>query len=69
MAIKAAKRQAVVAIRYAVLAIADFATPFGDIGEPNGIKDLKTVKSGDQKTKGRPLPLKNVSPLLLREFR
>jgi hypothetical protein len=33
MAIRAAKRQAVAAIRYAVLAVADFATPFGDVGE------------------------------------
>jgi hypothetical protein len=29
MAIRAAKRQALAAIRYAVLAVADFATPFG----------------------------------------
>ncbi len=29
MAIRAAKRQAVAAICYAVLAVADFATPFG----------------------------------------
>jgi hypothetical protein len=29
MAIRAAKRQAVAAIRYAVLAVADFATLFG----------------------------------------
>jgi hypothetical protein len=36
---------------------------------PSGKKDLKTVKSGDLKTKGRPLPPKNVSPPLLREFR
>jgi hypothetical protein len=27
-----AKRQAVAALRYAVLAVADFATPFGGIG-------------------------------------
>jgi hypothetical protein len=35
MAITVAKRQAVpvAALRYAVLAIADFATPFGGIGE------------------------------------
>jgi hypothetical protein len=33
MAIRAAKRQAVAAIRYAVLAIADFATRFGGVGE------------------------------------
>jgi hypothetical protein len=33
MAIRAAKRQAVAAIRYAVLAVADFATPFGGFGE------------------------------------
>ncbi len=34
MAIRAAKRQAVAAIRYAVLAVADFAMPFGGVGEP-----------------------------------
>jgi hypothetical protein len=33
MAITAAKRQAVAALRYAVLAVADFAAPFGDVGE------------------------------------
>jgi hypothetical protein len=33
MAITAAKRQAVAALRYAVLALADFATPFGGVGE------------------------------------
>jgi hypothetical protein len=33
MATKAAKHQAVAAIRYTVLAVADFATPFGGIGE------------------------------------
>jgi hypothetical protein len=33
MAIRAAKRQAVAAIRYAVLAVADFATPFGGVAE------------------------------------
>jgi hypothetical protein len=33
MAIRAAKRQAVVAIHYAVLAVADFATPFGGVEE------------------------------------
>jgi hypothetical protein len=33
MAIRAAKRQAVAAIRYAVLAVADFAMPFGVVGE------------------------------------
>jgi hypothetical protein len=33
MAIRAAKRQAVAAIRNAVLAITDFATPFRGVGE------------------------------------
>jgi hypothetical protein len=33
MAITAAKRQAVAALRHAVLAVADFATPFGDVRE------------------------------------
>jgi hypothetical protein len=33
MAIRTAKRQAVAAIRYAVLAVTDFAMPFGGIGE------------------------------------
>jgi hypothetical protein len=33
MAIRAAKRQAVAVIRYAVLAVADFATPFGGVGD------------------------------------
>jgi hypothetical protein len=33
MAITAAKRQAVAALRYAVFAFADFATPFGGIVE------------------------------------
>jgi hypothetical protein len=33
MAIRAAKHQAVAAIRFAVLAVADFATPFGGVGE------------------------------------
>ncbi len=33
MAIIAAKRQKVAANRYAVLAVADFATPFEDVGE------------------------------------
>ncbi len=33
MAITAVKRQAVAALRYAVLAVADFATPFGGVGE------------------------------------
>ena len=33
MAIIAAKRQKVAANRYAVLAVADFATLFGDVGE------------------------------------
>jgi hypothetical protein len=33
LAITAAKRQAVAALRYAILAVADFAMPFGDIGE------------------------------------
>jgi hypothetical protein len=33
MAIIVAKRQKVAANRYAVLAVADFATPFGDVGE------------------------------------
>jgi hypothetical protein len=33
MAITAAKRQAVVALSYAVLAVVDFATPFGGVGE------------------------------------
>jgi hypothetical protein len=73
MAIRAAKRQAVAAIRYAVLAVADFATLFRGVGEScflckkvaNGIKDLKTVKSVDLKMKGRPLPPKNVSPPLI----
>jgi hypothetical protein len=73
MAIRAAKCQAVAAIRYAVLAVADFVTLFGGVEEScslskkvagNGIKDLKTVKSGDLKTKGRLLPPKNVSPPL-----
>jgi hypothetical protein len=33
MAIRAAKHLVVAAIRYAVLAVADFATPFGDVEE------------------------------------
>jgi hypothetical protein len=33
MAITAAKRQAVAVLRYTVLAVADFAAPFGDVGE------------------------------------
>ncbi len=33
MAIKAAKRQVVAALRYTVFAIADFATPFGGVGK------------------------------------
>jgi hypothetical protein len=33
MAITAAKRQAVAALRYADLAVANFATPFGGVGE------------------------------------
>jgi hypothetical protein len=33
MAIRAAKRKAVAAICYAVLAVADFAAPFGGVGE------------------------------------
>ncbi len=77
MAITAAKRQAVAALRYVVLAVANFATVWGlrrvlffKVKKlPNGIKDLKTVKSGDLKTKGRPLPPKNMSPPVLREFR
>ena len=33
MAITAAKRQAVAVLPYAVLDVADFATPFGGVGE------------------------------------
>jgi hypothetical protein len=33
MTIRVAKRQAVAAIRYVVLAFTDFATPFGGVGE------------------------------------
>jgi hypothetical protein len=55
MAITAAKCQEVAALPHAVLTVTDFATLFGGIAEscfkvkklPNGIKDLKTVKSGD----------------------
>jgi hypothetical protein len=59
-AITPAKRQEVAAFRHAVLAIADVAMLFGGVKEscflskkklPNGIKDLKTVKSGDPKPK------------------
>jgi hypothetical protein len=59
MAITAAKRQEVAALRYAVLAVADVATLSGDVGESCSLskrvakwkKDLKTVKSGDTKPK------------------
>ncbi len=59
MVITAAKRQEVAALRYAVLAVADFATLSGGVGEScflskklsNGVKDLKSVKSGDPKLK------------------
>ncbi len=78
MVITTAKHQAVAALRYAVLAVANFATLFRGVGEscflskkklPKGIKDLKSVKSGDLKTKGRLSLPKNVSPSLLRDFR
>jgi hypothetical protein len=70
MAITAAKRIEVAALCHAVFAVADFATLFGASGSlvfqvkklSNGIKDLKTVKSGDLMTKKTPSPPKNVSP-------
>ncbi len=37
LAIRAAKRQAVAAIRYAFLTVADFATPFGCVGESSSL--------------------------------
>jgi hypothetical protein len=52
-----------------ILAVTDFATLFGGVGEscffkvkrlPNGIKDFETAKSRDLKMKGRPSPPKNV---------
>jgi hypothetical protein len=59
MAITAAKRHEVAAHRYVVLAVANVATLFGGVGSlvfkvkklPNGLKDLKTVKSEDPKPK------------------
>jgi hypothetical protein len=57
VAITAGKRQEVATFHHMVLVIADFAMLFGGAGEfffkvkklPNGMKDLKTVKSGDPK--------------------
>ncbi len=64
-------------VSHVVLAVADFAKLFGGVREscflskkmPNGIKDLKTVKCEDLKTKERLSPPKNMSLPLLREFR
>ncbi len=44
MVIRAAKHQAVTEIRYAVLAVADFATPFGGVGESCSLKVAKWYK-------------------------
>ncbi len=76
MAITAAKRQEVAALRYAVLAFANFATLFGSLGESCFLSDkvakwykrLK-AKSEDPKPRNRPLPPKNVLPPLLHGFR
>ncbi len=54
MAITAGKLQEVATLRHAVLAVADFASEslvFEVKKFPDSIKDLKTVKSGDQKLK------------------